>query len=227
MSSNTLVISLPTTREPLAPWWHTVLVLLPISLCSVASWYQHGLANLHLPGVSSRLSSFITVLAMEWLGVLLVWLALRRRGLSLASLIAGPWPTVTAFFRDLGIALGFLVVTIPLVGLLVRLIGGAAAGAAGGGGHTPPQPLGVVVVFLMLAVSGSFSEELLFRGYLIRQFFSWTGSRAFAIMAQAMLFGLAHGHYGRVMLVIMLQGWLLGLLATWRKSLRPGILAHV
>jgi len=226
MSSNTLVISLDTTREPLAPWWHTVLVLLPISLCSVASWYQHGLANLHLPGVSSRLSSFITVLAMEWLGVLLVWLALRRRGLSLASLIAGRWLTVTAFFRDLGIALGFLIVTIPLVGLLVRLIGGAAAGAAGGRANTPQTPV-ELVVFLLLALSGSFSEELLFRGYLIRQFFSWTGSRAFAIIAQAVLFGLAHGYYGRVMLVIMLQGWLLGLLANWRKSLRPGILAHV
>ena len=28
------------------------------------------------------------------------------------------------------------------------------------------------------------------------------------------------------MLVIMVQGWLLGLLAYWRKSLRPGMLAH-
>jgi hypothetical protein len=90
MSSNTLVISLGTTREPLAPWWHTVLVLLPISLCSVASWYQHGLANLHLPGVSSRLSSFITVLAMEWLGVLLVWLALGARSRDSAATLARP-----------------------------------------------------------------------------------------------------------------------------------------
>src|ERR1700677_27454 len=149
MSSNTLVISLGTTREPLAPWWHTVLVLLPISLCSVASWYRHGLANLHLPGVSSRLSSFITVLAMEWLGVLLVWLALRRRGLSLARLIAGRWATGTAFFRERGIALGFLVVTIPLVGLLVRLIGGAAAGAAGGRAHNSHTPVAHVGFFLL------------------------------------------------------------------------------
>ena len=233
MSKNSPVISpemtcdttLDTTREPLAPWWHTVLVLLPISLCSIASWYQHGLANLHLPGMSARLSSFITVIGMEWLAVLLIWLALRRRGLSLADLISGRWPTLTAFFRDLGIALAFLVVTIPLVGLLVRLIGGAAAGAAGGRANTPQTPL-ELVVFLILALSGSFSEELLFRGYLIRQFFSWTGSRAFATLAQAVLFGLGHGYYGRVMLVIMLQGWILGLLANWRKSLRPGILAH-
>jgi uncharacterized protein len=28
------------------------------------------------------------------------------------------------------------------------------------------------------------------------------------------------------MLAVMLQGWLLGLLAYWRKSLRPGMLAH-
>jgi membrane protease YdiL (CAAX protease family) len=28
------------------------------------------------------------------------------------------------------------------------------------------------------------------------------------------------------MVLIMVQGWLLGLLAYWRKSLRPGMLAH-
>jgi membrane protease YdiL (CAAX protease family) len=96
---------------------------------------------------------------------------------------------------------------------------------AAGRANTPQTPL-ELVVFLILALSGSFSEELLFRGYLIRQFFSWTGSRAFATLAQAVLFGLGHGYYGWVMLVIMLQGWILGLLANWRKSLRPGILAH-
>ncbi|MGB8885185.1 MAG: hypothetical protein WCC87_00585 [Candidatus Korobacteraceae bacterium] len=31
---------------------------------------------------------------------------------------------------------------------------------------------------------------------------------------------------GKVMLAIMVHGWLLGLLAYWRKSLLPGIPAH-
>jgi membrane protease YdiL (CAAX protease family) len=47
-----------------------------------------------------------------------------------------------------------------------------------------------------------------------------------AILLQGAVFGLAHGYYEKVMVLIMVQGWLLGLLAYWRKSLRPGILAH-
>jgi hypothetical protein len=43
---------------------------------------------------------------------------------------------------------------------------------------------------------------------------------------KGVVFGLAHGYYGKVMVVIMVQGWLLGLFAYWRKSLRPGMLAH-
>ena len=45
-------------------------------------------------------------------------------------------------------------------------------------------------------------------------------------MLQGVAFGLAHGYYGKLMLAIMLHGCLLGLLAYWRKSLLPGILAH-
>jgi len=79
---------------------------------------------------------------------------------------------------------------------------------------------------MALAASAGFEEELLFRGYLSQQFGAWTGSRAIAIILQGIVFGLAHGFYGKAMLAVMLQGALLGLLAHWRKSLRPGMLAH-
>ena len=80
MSSSTAKTSADNTREPIAPWWHTVLVLVPIAVGSVASAYQHGLPNADVPGVSSRLSSYITVLVQEWCVVLLIWLALKRQG---------------------------------------------------------------------------------------------------------------------------------------------------
>jgi membrane protease YdiL (CAAX protease family) len=219
------VNALRSTREPLGPWWLTVLILVPVSMSSVASWYQHGFANLHIPGMSSRLSGYVTVLAMEWLVVLLIWFAVRCRGLSLRDLISGRWPTLAAFFKDLGLALGFMAVAIPLVGLLIHFGGGRTAVAAGVQAIFPTTPF-ELVVFLVLAVSGAFSEELLFRGYLDHQLFAWTGSHIFAILAQGALFGLAHGYYGRVMLAIMVHGWLLGLLAHWRQTLRPGILSH-
>jgi membrane protease YdiL (CAAX protease family) len=223
MASNTVIAAADTRIQPIAPWWHTVLVLAPIAIGSVASVYQHGLPNANLPGVSHRLSSYFTVLVEEWFGVFLIWLALRRRGLTVGSLVSGHWQTLRAFFRDLGLAIGFMVVVIPLVGGAAYLLGANTNSAVA---DIPPKTVLELFVALALAASAGFGEELVFRGYLTQQLTAWTGSRAIAVILQGIAFGLAHGFYGKAMLAIMLQGWLLGLLAQWRKSLRPGMLAH-
>ena len=223
MASRTQIRATDTRRQPIAPWWHTALVLALLAMGSVASAYQHGLPNANLPGVSHRLSSYVTVLVQEWLGVFLVWLALRRRGLSVGSLVSGRWQTPRAVFRDLGLAVGFMVVVIPLAGVLAYLLGANNNSALA---NITPKTLLELLVFLVLAASAGFGEELVFRGYLTEQFSAWSGSRAIAVLLQGVVFGLAHGFYGKAMLAIMLQGWLLGLLAYWRKSLRPGMLAH-
>src|SRR6516165_5247175 len=223
MSSSTAITSAANPREPIAPWWHTVLVVVHIATGSIASWYQHGLPNANLPGISSRLSSYFTVLAIEWLPILLIWLALRRRGLSISRLVSGRWHTLGMFFKDLGLAVGFLVVVVPLVGILASLLGGVAETAVA---NITPKTGFELTVWLGLAATGGFCEELVFRGYLTQQFSAWTGSRALAVVLQGVAFGLAHGYYHWVMVAPMVQGWLLGLLAYWRKSLRPGMLAH-
>src|ERR1700730_15000272 len=127
MPSSIVTMSAGTERQAIAPWWHTVLVLLPLAIMSVASWYQHGLPNAHVPGLASRLSGYFTVLVAEWFQVLLIWLALRRRGISIGSLVSGRWQTLDSFFRDFRISVGVLSVAIPLTGLLVHLIGGDAS----------------------------------------------------------------------------------------------------
>jgi uncharacterized protein len=223
MSSSTLIAPADSAKEPVAPWWHTLLVLAPIAIGSVASWYQNGLPNANIPGMSSKLSGYFTVLVGEWFIVLLIWLALRRRGLSFATLVAGRWQTPGAFFKDLGLALGFSVVTIPLLGLLGHLLGGDVAGIVA---NVVPRTGVELAVFLALTATASFAEELIFRGYLIRQFYAWTGSRVFAVLLQGVLFGLGHGFYRSHMPAIMVEGCLLGLLVTWRKTLRPAMLAH-
>ncbi len=230
MSSSSVMASvdmargpIDTTSDPIAPWWHTVLVLLPIAVGSGAGYYQHGLPNANLPGMSSRLSGYFTVIAGEWLVILMIWLALRRRGLSIGSLVAGRWQTLGNFFRDLGLALGFMVVVIPAVAVVMHLLGAKTDSAVA---NILPKTWFELAVWLGLSATGGFCEELIFRGYLTRQFGAWTGSRAFGIVLQGVAFGLAHGYYGKLMLAIMLHGCLLGLLAYWRKSLLPGILAH-
>jgi membrane protease YdiL (CAAX protease family) len=116
-----------------------------------------------------------------------------------------------------------MIVVIPLVGVLAYLLG---AGANDAVANIPPKTVFELVVFLALTASAGFGEELVFRGYLTQQFSAWTGSRAIAVILQGIVFGLAHGFYGKAMLAVMLQGWLLGLLVYWRKNLRPGMLAH-
>lgn len=212
-----------TSNQPIAPWWHTVLVLLPIAIMSVASAYQHGLPNAHLPGISSRLSGYFTVIAAEWLVVLMIWLALKRRGLSISSLVSGRWQSLKSFFRDLGLGVGLIVVAVPTVSGVIHLLRVHPNSTLS---NITPKTVFELVVWLGLSATGGFCEELIFRGYLTRQFSAWTGSRAFGLVLQAVAFGLGHGYYGKAMLAIMVEGWLLGLLAYWRKSLRPGILAH-
>ena len=224
MSSSTATTSADNTRELIAPWWHTVLVLVPIAIGSIAGAHQHGLPNANIPGLSFRLSSYVTVLAVEVIPVLLIWFALRRRGLSFDALVSGRWRTRGAFFRDLGLAVAFMAIAIPVVGLLLHFLGDNTESTLA---NITPKSVPELVVWLGLAAIGGFFEEVVFRGYLIRQFSVWTGNRVVALVIQGVAFGLAHGYYQRAMVVVMVQGWLLGLLATWRQSLRPGILAHV
>lgn len=208
---------------PVAPWWHTVLVLLIVAGGSLASYYERGLPNANLPVMSTRLSGYLTVLVEEWVLVLLVWLALKHRGLSFAALVGGRWNSLKDFFRDLGLGIGLIAVAVPTVTGVIYLLGAQNNKTAA---TITPRTILELVVFLALSWSAAFGEELVFRGYLMRQFGAWTGSVAAAVILQGVAFGLAHGFYGKVMLAIMVHGCLLGLLARWRKSLLPGMLAH-
>ena len=225
MSSTAAMSATAAPRdEPVAPWWHTALVLLPIAAASLASGYQHGYPDAHLPGLNPRLSSYLTVLVVEWLPVLLVWRALKRRGLTLAALIGGRWPNVRAFLRDLGLGVAMLAVAAIVIDPLGALLGAKAL--QGTLKHVGPQTPIELAVFLVMALSAGFCEELIFRGYLMRQFSAWTGSRTAGLLLQGIVFGLGHAYYRWVMVAIMVLAWMLGFLARWRRSLLPGMLFH-
>ena len=213
-----------THDEPVAPWWHTVLVLTPIAAWSIASGFQHGYPNANLPGLAPRLSSYVTVLVVEWLPVALIWRALRSRGLSLAALIGDRWPNALAFLRDLGLVVALLVVTALVIDPLGSLLGAKAL--EGKLAHVTPQTPLELAVYLVMALSAGFCEELVFRGYLTRQLSAWTGSRTAGLLLQGIVFGLAHAYYRWVMIAITVLAWLIGLLARWRRSLLPGMLFH-
>ena len=90
-----------------------------------------------------------------------------------------------------------------------------------------PQGLLESLVWIPLALSAGFCEELVFRGYLQKQFQAVTGNAGLAVFFQAIVFGVGHLYEGIAPVgLITLYGVLYGLLAVWRKSLRPGMTAH-
>jgi hypothetical protein len=87
-----------------------------------------------------------------------------------------------------------------------------------------PQGVIEITLWCALSVSAGFFEEFVYRGYLQKQFHALTGSLALAVLAQALVFGIAHACQGTTQVAVITG---LGVLAAWRKNLRPGIVAHV
>jgi uncharacterized protein len=79
------------------------------------------------------------------------------------------------------------------------------------------------MAWIPVALSAGFCEELAFRGYLQKQFQAITGSDGWAILIQAVVFGIGHLYEG---VGPVARITLFGLLAIWQKSLRPGMIAH-
>lgn len=85
-----------------------------------------------------------------------------------------------------------------------------------------------IAAWTLLCMFVGFIEEIVFRGYLQRQFIGWARGRAAAgVLASAIVFGCAHAYQGvRGMVLLTVFGALFSLLAIHRRSLRAGIFAH-
>ena len=208
-------------RQPPAPWWHVAVVVLALGAVSLAGAYQHGLPRVPLPGFSARLSGYLTIFALEWLIVLFIWRSSHQRGQALGVLIGGRWPNAAAIAQDFAFAVGFLVVGIPLTSALAHMLP-----TPGGLVVTLPATSLEAAAWVVLGATAGFCEELIFRGFLMQQFELRTKSRILAIILQGIVFGLAHGYQGWMMLVIALYGCMFGVFVAWRKNLRAAMLAH-
>jgi hypothetical protein len=206
----------------IAPAWHTIVLLLFIGLASLTSARSHTLSPL---GFRRGLAfGYLTVIVMQWLIVAFIWFGIRRRGLTLRELIGGNWPRWTSILRDLGIAVVFLIVSGMILAACARLLHASNREVAE---RLLPHTRTDIAFYLLLCATAGFCEEVIFRGYLQKQFSAWTGSAAAGLLLQAVVFGAGHGYQGpRLMAVITVFGCLFGLLAQWRRSLRPGMFAH-
>lgn len=223
------VSATPNTQpvaSSVAPAWHTMGVLL--LLFGIVLFGLFGGVPGSAAHGSPRLAGYLFAIAAEWLIVFFIWLGSHWRGASLRMLVGDFAPTWHSILRDLGFAIAFLIVANVVLGLvsvlLTRILQGPSKEAMRA---FLPQGGLESGVFLLLTITAGICEETIFRGYLQRQFTGWTRSAALGIALQAILFGGYHAFLGLFSVITNAVGAILyGALAAWRRSLRPGMIAH-
>jgi len=211
-------------RPLIAPMWHTIVfIAIFVGLSVMGGFFQHGVKQQQQTTMprGSAVPGYISVVVMEWLLVLYVRMGVHKRGMRLRDLVDGRWATSRDVIKDITLGAGLWAVWLALMN--AHLLGGGTNAAQG------LLPRGILerLVWVPVALSAGFCEEVAFRGYLQKQFHAITGGAGWAILFQAIVFGVGHLYEGvGAVARITLFGLLFGLLALWRKSLRPGMIAH-
>ena len=211
-------------RGLLAPLWHTGIVLFILLGASLG-----GSRGVHPLGVD-KIAQYLWTMSWEWLLTAFVYLGVRKR-ITLRELIGGRWANVEDVLIDLVVASAFWLAAIAVLGVGAKLMHLDEAGRFDSmrrqlGFLIPGTTLELLLWFSVSATAG-ISEEIIFRGYLQRQFAGITRSIVAGVLISAVIFGAAHGYEGGPrMILIGIYGLMFGLLAWWRKSLRPGMIAH-
>jgi len=209
-------------NHAVAPAWHTVLVVLIMLGLSWLSAYSQGLPS--VGNTHNRISRYITSTVMEWLILGFIWLGLRLRKQRMRVLLGESWGGIRQIPRDFGIGVLFLIISYFVLGLVSHLLKAAPNAAIR---NLLPRTPAEIAVYALLTVTAGICEEMIFRGYLQRQFSFFFHSATAGVVLQGIMFGAAHGYQGpKFMLIIVVFGMMFGMLAQSRRSLRPGMFAH-
>jgi CAAX protease family protein len=212
----------PGRATAVASFWHTLAFV--IFLIGFAYLQTLPVVQKRAAVAPSRVPTYIATIIFELVLIGYVWLGVRLRKVTLRELIGGKWTRFADFLMDVAIALLFWIavwIMLAAFTLLIKFNGQAAAKLL------LPQTLRELGFFTALALIAGFCEELIFRGYLQRQFLALTGNTIAAVVLQGIVFGAAHLYQGaKGVLVISVYGMMFGTLAAIRKSLRPGMIQH-
>ncbi|MGI8508129.1 MAG: CPBP family intramembrane glutamic endopeptidase [Gemmatimonadaceae bacterium] len=224
-------VAVPTKASPRAtlvafPRHTAILVAIFLGLAVVGAVFQSRARSqpsmLHAhPNV---IPLYLSLIAVEWGLVFYVNRGLRQTGTPLSELIGDSESARRRVGTNVLIA-----VCLWGVWILFEMAWDHWLGPAHAASIRPflAQHTLEIPVWLALSASAGFAEEIVFRGYFQRQFSALTGSTWLAWALQAVLFGVSHGYQGiEACAKITIYGALFGLVALWRKSLRPGMIAH-
>ena len=173
---------------------------------------------------SQALSIYLVAMLMDWALLYYCWSGVHGRGGTLATLSGGRWTSWRSVGADLCIALPFWVLWEAAAYGVGRLMGPSNAKSVY---NLLPKSAPEVLIWIGTSITAGICEEMVFRGYLQRQFRALTGSVVSAVLIQAALFGLFHSYQGlKNVVLITVLGVLYGALAAWRGNVRINIVAH-
>lgn len=212
--------------KQVAPWWHTILLLIFLLGMSLMG----GLATKKQQLAGHQMQTYTFAILSEWILLAFVWWGLRMRRLPLKSLLGQRYKGWGGFGRDLGYAAVFWVLAYFVLAGTSLVLKVLHIGKTGPPSKVialaPATPIEFLMWFLV-CLSAGICEELLFRGYLLRQFSSLDRNVWLGVVLSSLVFGASHGYEGiAVMIVIFVYGVLFCLLVLKSKSLRPGMIAH-
>ena len=165
--------------------------------------------------------------AFLWVCFAIALVGIRRGGkITFQELVGAKWSRWQTIAGDLGVALATLVL-MAVIGNLSNAVLGPFQHDSAAFRSFVAQNTVEALAFLALALTAGFVEEFVFRGYIQRQCQALFGSTIVASLLQLIIFTQGHFYQGWIRLVpVFLIGVVVTIVALWRKSLIPGMIAH-
>jgi membrane protease YdiL (CAAX protease family) len=206
----------------LAPRWHTAaLIALIVAVALTGTVLARGGSPLASPSARSRVVGMYLPLVLANGGLTFYVCRVGRARNVLRSLLGRGWDSVGRASTDLALA--------SASWLVIEVVETASATSRDVTTLALlPHTVAERAIWVFVATTVAFCEEVVYRGYLQTQLTAFTRRASVAVVLQALLFGIAHGDRGlAIALRFAVYGVLLGALARWRGSLFPGIACHV
>lgn len=216
----------PTGDPPtlIANLWHTLFIVVAVSGYAYRATLDaaHGRAAL----APSRPHLYLRTMLFEWVFLAIVVFGVRLHGAPLQTIFGRRWRSLLEVLRDFGLGISLMLVSDILVAI-VRFLDRDDFSLQSIQ-FLIPQSTFEVFLWIALSLTAGICEEVIFRGYLQRQFAAITRSVPIGILLSGIAFGAAHLYQGwRRAAAIVVMGIAYGVVAEWRGTVRPGMFAHV
>jgi hypothetical protein len=224
MVAHTYKSDLATSRRQVAPWWHTwllLLILLLITLLGIWSQRHNSSGTSIASSHSGVVPLYVSLIVMEWALFSFVRFGFSKGGTTVGEVVGEKWNHWRGILRDVAIAIPFWIAWEATWRLAHFILGPDQAKKID---ILLPKTILEVLLWVGVSVSAGICQEIVYRGYLQRSFWLLPAapSSPFGSFSDV---GHAYQRAKQVVAITVL-GLLYGLLAWWRKNVRPGIIAH-